>query len=169
MILDLYSKIKKLNLEDLENLKEIKKEIISVILIIIICIFILINLFDILNNNVLGGIEYRILNNILKSLIFLVPGIISVYKLFYEKESYSLEEYKKIQIKKEKNESLIKIIQGILFIFLAIRLYYFYKPTNAEKSMAILIKYLREKNILDSNIYNKLKTLKPHNINKVKL
>ena len=167
MILDLYNKLS----EDsfLKNLEDLKKEIISVILILIICIFILINFLEILNNNVLGGIEYRILNNILKALVFLVPGIISVYKLFYEKESYSLEEYKKLQIKKEKNESLIKIIQGILFIFLAIRLYYFYKPTNAEKSMAILIKYLREKNILDSNIYNKLKTLKPYNINKVKL
>lgn len=167
MILDLYNKLS----EDsfLKNLEDLKKEIISVILILIICIFILINFLEILNNNVLGGIEYRILNNILKALVFLVPGIISVYKLFYEKESYSLEEYKKLQIKKEKNESLIKIIQGILFIFLAIRLYYFYKPTNAEKSMAILIRYLREKNILDSNIYNKLKTLKPYNINKVKL
>lgn len=167
MILDLYNKLS----EDsfLKNLEDLKKEIISVILILIICIFILINFLEILNNNVLGGIEYRILNNILKSLVFLVPGIISVYKLFYEKESYSLEEYKKLQIKKEKNESLIKIIQGILFIFLAIRLYYFYKPTNVEKSMAILIKHLREKGILDSNIYNKLKTLKPYNINKVKL
>ena len=167
MILDLYNKLS----EDsfLKNLEDLKKEIISVILILIICIFILINFLEILNNNVLGGIEYRILNNILKALVFLVPGIISVYKLFYEKESYSLEEYKKLQIKKEKNESLIKIIQGILFIFLAIRLYYFYKPTNVEKSMAILIRYLREKNILDSNIYNKLKTLKPYNINKVKL
>ena len=166
MILDLYSRVKKLSLK---NLKDLKKEIISIILILIICIFILINFLEILNNNVLGGIEYRILNNILKSLVFLVPGIISVYKLFYEKESYSLEEYKKLQIKKEKNESLIKIIQGILFIFLAIRLYYFYKPTNVEKSMAILIRYLREKNILDSNVYDKLKTLKPYNINKVKL
>lgn len=167
MILDLYNKLS----EDsfLKNLEDLKKEIISVILILIICIFILINFLEILNNNVLGGIEYRILNNILKALVFLVPGIISVYKLFYEKESYSLEEYKKLQIKKEKNESLIKIIQGILFIFLAIRLYYFYKPTNVEKSMAILIKHLREKGILDSNIYNKLKTLKPYNINKVKL
>ena len=81
-----------------------------------------------------------------------------------EEVSSNFDEYQKKVIEEKKNSQYIKIIQGVLFILIAIRLYFFYKPTNTELSLSILIKYLLKKSIITPELYAILKQFKPHNI-----
>ena len=58
----------------------------------------------------------------------------------------------------------MKLAQALMFVVLGVRLYYMYRPTNSELSLAILIKYLYKKNVLGDDIYQFLKNFKPHRI-----
>lgn len=52
---------------------------------------------------------------------------------------------------------------------LAYRVYRSYRPTNSELSTAILIRYLRLKGIVEDDLYEVLKGLKPYRIETLKL
>jgi len=110
-------------------------------------------------------IHFSIFTNIIKALIFILPSLYVLNKLISGSEvSPNFDHYQKKIIEEKKSGQYINIIQGILFIIIAIRLFYFYKPTNTELSMAILIKYLFKKNIITPELYELLKQFKPHNI-----
>ena len=54
-------------------------------------------------------------------------------------------------------------------LLFAYQMYARYTPTNSEVSTAILIKYLRLKNVLDPQVYDVLKGLKPYRMETLKL
>lgn len=62
-----------------------------------------------------------------------------------------------------------ELFTACLAIFFAYRVYKSYVPTNVEISNAILIKYLRMKNIIEDDIYSVLKVLKPYRVESLKL
>ena len=110
-------------------------------------------------------IHYSVITNIIKALIFILPSLFILNKIIKgDNISSNFDEYQNKIIEEKKNIQYLKIIQGVLFILIAIRLLFFYKPTNSELSLAILIKYLFKKNIISAEIYSILKHFKPHNI-----
>ena len=102
----------------------------------------------------------------MKALIFAIPAIWLLYKIYTDKyeKSDDFNQYQEKIISQKKFSNFMKLGQALMFIFLGIRLYYMYRPTNSELSLAILIKYLHRKNILGDDIYQFLKTFKPHRI-----
>jgi hypothetical protein len=123
-----------------------------------------------LSNNLKPGflteIKFNVLTNFMKALIFAVPAIWMLYKIYNNKydKADSFNEYQEKVIEQKKFTNYSQIAQAIMFIFLGIRLYYLYRPTNSELSLAILIKYLHKKNVLGDDIYQFLKNFKPHRI-----
>ena len=123
-----------------------------------------------LSNNLKPGflteIKFNVLTNFMKALIFAIPAIWILYTIYTDKykRSSDFNEYQENIISQKKFSNYMKLAQAIMFIFLGIRLYYLYRPTNSEISLAILIKYLHKKNILGDDIYKFLKNFKPHRI-----
>jgi hypothetical protein len=119
-----------------------------------------------LNPGGLTEIHFKVLSNLAKALIFIIPSLWIIYTIYNDTfdKSTTFDEYQDKVIETKKTSNFIKIAQGLLFILLAFRLYFLYKPTNSEISLAILIKYLKKKNILDKEIYGFLKNFKPHRI-----
>ena len=110
-------------------------------------------------------IHFDILSNIIKALILILPSIYFLKKLILRSGiSSNFIQYQDKMIDENKSAQYMKIIQGILFIIIAIRLIFFYKPTNAELSLSILIKYLFKKNIVTPELYEILKQFKPYNV-----
>ena len=123
-------------------------------------------LSDNLKPGFLTEIKFNVLTNFMKALIFAIPAIWILYTIYTDKyeTSSNFDEYQKNIISQKKFSNYMKIAQALMFIFLGIRLYYLYRPTNSEISLAILIKYLHKKNILGDDIYKFLKNFKPHRI-----
>ncbi len=110
-------------------------------------------------------IHFDIIANIIKALIFILPSIYILNNLILRKDiSSNFNQYQDKLIEEKKSAQYIKIIQGILFIIIAIRIIFFYKPTNTELSLSILIKYLLKKNIVTPELYEILKEFKPYNV-----
>jgi hypothetical protein len=102
-----------------------------------------------------------------KSLLFIFPALFFFFKYTILKKRIKVENIEDVQEhlnNKQKNYYRSQIIQGIIFILLGIRLYYYFKPNNTQISLALLIKYLKEKNLLDENFYSIIKNFKPENI-----
>jgi len=114
--------------------------------------------------NVFNEIHFKVIVNFFKALVFIIPACYFIYKLHLDDKPEDFLEYHEKLIEKKKTQYYIQIIQGVVFILLSIRYFFFYKPTNSELSTSILIKYLKKKNILSQEIYNILKNYKPYNI-----
>jgi hypothetical protein len=72
---------------------------------------------------------------------------------------------KTLKNKKRNNIMFWKMaFTGALLMFEAIRCINSYKPSNTEISMALLIQYLKEKQILDPEMFEVLKKCKPYRI-----
>lgn len=106
---------------------------------------------------------------VFQALIYLSPLIIFLYYKFFKKtEGYekinSIEDVQELEKKRYRINIIKGIIQAVIFILLAIRVYWYYAPNNSQISLAVLINYLKNNNILDDKIYNILKQYKPDNI-----
>ena len=109
------------------------------------------------------------ITNFLKALLFLIPPIYFMYKIYFKKEKKDFKSINEINDyinEKEKSSAVSKIIQGIVFIIFGIRLYFFFKPNKSQISLGILIKYLQKKNIISDSFYKILKKLKPEGMSK---
>lgn len=104
--------------------------------------------------------------NIITGLFFIISGIYLIISIKKEKNSKSLDEFENKFKSSKITSNYVKILQGIFFIIIAIRLLLFYKPSNSETSLAILIKYLKHKGILEHDIYKYLKQFKPYKMGK---
>ena len=123
-------------------------------------------LSDNLKPGFLTEVKFNVLTNFMKALIFAIPAIWLLYKIYtnkYEKSS-DFQEYQEKIISQKKFSNYMKLAQALMFVVLGVRLYYMYRPTNSELSLAILIKYLHKKNVLGDDIYQFLKNFKPHRI-----
>jgi hypothetical protein len=121
----------------------------------------LIDLRGISENKIEGIIQFG------KSLLFILPALFFFFKYTILKKRIKVENIEEVQEhlnNKQKKYYKSQIIQGIIFVFLGIRLYYYFKPNNTQISLALLIKYLKEKNVLDENFYSIIKNFKPENI-----
>lgn len=115
--------------------------------------------------NSIKEIHYEIITSLVKGIMFILPAIYALYLLFKQPpSSESVEDLQNRIIEEKKKANYISIINGIIFFIIAIRLLYFYTPTNSELSLALLIKYLNKKNIITPEFYQILKNFKPHNI-----
>ena len=115
--------------------------------------------------NTLKEIHYEVITSLLKGLMFIIPAIYALYFLFKSPPTSTDVDDLQNKINHEKKRTnYLGIVNGIIFIITAIRLFYFYTPTNSELSLALLIKYLNKKNILSPEFYQILKNFKPHNI-----
>ncbi len=105
----------------------------------------------------------------IKALLFIIPAVIFLYKFYYKKERKNLKSIEEINIHinaEDKSLAVSQIIQGIVFIFIGIRLYFFFKPDRSQISLGILIKYLQKKKIITNDFYEVLKKLKPDGMSK---
>ena len=111
---------------------------------------------------------YKAINLFIKALFYLAPVIVFLYYKYKGKKNRkkitSIEEIDKIEEDKYYNSLFMGTINAMLFIFLAVRVYWFYKPTDSEISLQILINYLKNNNILDVDISKILDRYKPDNI-----
>ena len=117
-----------------------------------------------LSENKINGIS-----NFIKALVFIIPGIYFLYKYYYKserKEFTSFEEVNSYVNETEKTSAISQVIQGIIFIILAIRLFYFYHPSNSQISLGLLIKYLQRKKVISEDFYQVIKKLKPEGMSK---
>ena len=123
-------------------------------------------LSDSLKPGFLTEIKFNVLTNFMKAFVFAIPALWLLYNIYTDNYhmSSNFEEYQEKIISQKKFSNYMKLAQALMFVFLGIRLYYMYTPTNSEISLAILIKYLYKKNILGDDIYNFLKNFKPHRI-----
>lgn len=118
----------------------------------------------IISENKINGIT-----NFIKALIFIIPAAMFLYKFYYRKERTDLKSIKEINdhINQEfKDTAVTKIIQGIIFILIGIRLFYFFKPDRSQITLGLLIKYLQKKKIISDDFYTILKKLKPEGMSK---
>lgn len=151
----------------LNNYKNMFYKMLIVLTIISIITSIILTQNIELNTIKLKEVHYTILFNIIKSIVLIIPAIYSLLILKDKFDEFkSSDDLKEEIYKRDKIKQILNIIQGIVFIFVAIKVYYFYKPNYIQRSMAILLKHLREKELIDPNVYAQLKELKPHNIKK---
>lgn len=117
-------------------------------------------------------------NNVKKRAFFLVAqgiativiGIIMSTQVYLAKKKVmSNEELSNKLGKSVFYSKLNMIVSGSLLIYNAISLYFLYKPSNTETSLAVLIKYLRKEGIIKEKIYTALKKFKPHRVRSLKI
>jgi hypothetical protein len=123
----------------------------------------------IVNTPIIPENKIKGITNFLKALLFLIPPIYFMYKIYFKKEKKDFKSINEINDyinEKEKSSAVSKIIQGIVFIIFGIRLYFFFKPDKSQISLGILIKYLQKKNIISDSFYKILKKLKPEGMSK---
>lgn len=107
------------------------------------------------------------LTRIFKALLLIIPGIYFLYKFFYKNERvkfFNINDIEKKENEKNKSNNILNVINGLILLFLGIRIWFFYKPDNSQLSLAILIKYLKNKKIINNEFYDILKNFKPENI-----
>jgi hypothetical protein len=128
------------------------------------------------NNRIISENLESALVSIGRAIITLIPIILWLTKggsIFNTSEDTSrkpfktLEEYNNHKVFSTRTKMIISFVTFSLFVFIAIKTYFFYVPTNNEVSFALLIKYLNEKNILDNKFYSILRSYKPANIDKI--
>lgn len=104
-----------------------------------------------------------------QALVYLAPLIIFLYYYFY-KGTYGRDKLNTVEDveRLEKRRYKYRIINGVfmagLYILFAIRVHWYYQPSNSEISMAVLINYLKNNLILDNKIYEVLKQYKPDRV-----
>lgn len=97
--------------------------------------------------------------------IFLILTGIFFYKKTSDwkdlKNTSSINEY----LKKQKNTDFNdKIFKYFTHLFLAVQLWFLYKPSDTDKTISILIDLLKGKNFINEEIYSKIRELKPYKI-----
>lgn len=125
------------------------------------------------NQNLLNEV-----NNVKKRAFFLVAqgiativiGIIMSTQIYFTKKKVMTNEEISTKLAKTVFYSRLNmIVSGSLLIYNAISLYFLYKPSNTETSLAVLIQYLRKTGIITENIYTALKKFKPHRVQALKI
>jgi hypothetical protein len=123
----------------------------------------LIYLFGNLKENKKAG-----LLSLLRGLGIILGAIYFFYNYYYLKKRKKFNDLKDVE--NEVNESnhrgaLNNLFLGLIAIAMAYQLFYMYKPTNAQQTLALLLDHLRDKKIIDEEYYiSKIKMLKPDNI-----
>ena len=105
--------------------------------------------------------------NLIKSLIFILPALFFLYKFYIKKQKKQFKNIDDINDyinKKEKSSAFSEIIQGIVFIIIGIKIYYFFKPNNLQITVALLIKELKKLKIINNDLYSLLRKYRPSNI-----
>jgi cytochrome b subunit of formate dehydrogenase len=111
--------------------------------------------------------ESKILSitNFFTALATLIPALY-FFKNNVKKDFKTLKEVNEYINKKERTSAMSKFIKGIVLIFVAIRLWFFFVPNKTQISLGILIKYLFHSNIITNEFYAILKKIKPDNMSK---
>ena len=125
----------------------------------------LIYIFSNLNENKKAG-----LLSLLRGLSIILGAIYFFYNYYYLNKKKKFNDLKDVENhvnKSSHRRELNNLFQGLIAIAMAYQLYYMYKPTNAQQTLALLIEHLREKKVIDEEYYiSKIKMLKPDNISK---
>ena len=125
----------------------------------------LIYIFSNLNENKKAG-----LLSLLRGLSIILGGIYFFYNYYYLNKKKKFNDLKDVENhvnKSSHRKALNNLFQGLIAIAMAYQLFYMYKPTNAQKTLALLLDHLRDKKIIDEEYYiTKIKMLKPDNITK---
>ena len=98
--------------------------------------------------------------------------LISLWFLVKDRLKPPVSELKEVHLRVwevRKKQLMSDLFTGGVTLFLAYRVYRSYVPTNSEVSNAILIKYLRLKQVIDEDLYSVLKDLKPYRIEALNL
>jgi hypothetical protein len=122
------------------------------------------NTSGIIQTSMMSENKIKGITNFIKALIFIIPALYLLYKIYFKKEKKDFKSFDEINDyfnEKAKSSVISKIIQGIIFIIFGIRLYFFFKPNNSQITLGILIKYLQKMYIISPEFYKILKKLKP--------
>ncbi len=97
--------------------------------------------------------------------IFLILSGIFFYKKTSDwkdlKNTESINEY----LKKQKSTSFFdKLLKYLIHLFLAVQLWFLYKPSDTDKTVSILIDILKSKTIINEELYSKIRELKPYHL-----
>ena len=97
--------------------------------------------------------------------IFLILSGIFFYKKISDwkdlKNTDSINEY----LKKQKSTSFTdKIFKYLTHLFLAVQLWFLYKPSDTDKTVSMLIDILKSKTIINEELYSKIRELKPYHL-----
>lgn len=101
---------------------------------------------------------------LIQAIVFIIPAIFYFYnyiKIKKRTKFNNINDVEKYINRSEFLKALNFFCQGLMYIFLGIRLYYFFKPSNSQVTVGILIKYLQKKKIISDEFYNVIKKLKP--------
>tara|TARA_E500000178_G_C16980859_1_gene735724 strand:+ start:1217 stop:1654 length:438 start_codon:yes stop_codon:yes gene_type:complete len=97
--------------------------------------------------------------------IFLILSGIFFYKKKLDwkdlKNTDSINEY----LKKQKSTSFYdKLLKYLIHLFLAVQLWFLYKPSDTDKTVSMLIDILKSKTIINEELYSKIRELKPYHL-----
>ena len=111
----------------------------------------------------------KALTQVFNALVYLSPLILFLYYRYFKKNDgfeviTSVEDVQKLEKKRYYYNILKGVGLAVVSILFAIRIYWFYAPNNSEISLAILINYLKNNNVLDEKIYQVIRQYKPDNI-----
>mgnify|MGYP006422739597 CR=1 FL=1 len=111
----------------------------------------------------------KALTHVFNALIYLLPLILFLYYRYFKKNDgfeiiTSIENIQQLEKKRYYNNILKGVGLAVVSIIFAVRIYWFYTPSNSEISLAIIINYLRNNKVLDEKIYEVIKQYKPDNI-----
>ena len=96
-------------------------------------------------------------------ILFLIKWWSGNHKIKYK----NVKDIQKAANDKKMLDTIITVIQGIITIGLGFKILLFYTPNNTQISLALLIQYLKKKEILGKPFYKILKKFRPRNIGKV--
>ena len=101
----------------------------------------------------------------LVTFIFLILSGMFFYKKTLDckdlKNTESINEY----LKKQKSTSFYdKLLKYLIHLFLAVQLWFLYKPSDTDKTVSILIDILKSKTIINEELYSKIRELKPYHL-----
>lgn len=104
------------------------------------------------------------ITTLIQALVFIVPAIFYLYNYYRIKKRVkfnNLDDVEKYINNIEFFKTMSFLFQGLVYIYLGIRLYYFFKPSNSQITIGLLIKYLQKKKIISDEFYKIIKRLKP--------
>lgn len=123
-----------------------------------------INLDPLFSEKGLKAITY-----IFNALVYLSPLLIFLYYYYFKNSDgseviTSIEDVQKLENKRYYYNIVKGVGLAFVYFLFAIRVYWFYAPNDSQITLAILINYLKNNNILDEKIYQVIKQYKPDNI-----
>lgn len=115
-------------------------------------------------SKILTVVEKQAYTSLLSGVTSLTLSVFFLLRTLWKKRARNLDTLDRDVMRDKRLDYLHDIWVASLGVYTGYRMLTRYEPTTTEKSLAILIAYLKDKAVLDDRVYDVLKNLKPYRI-----